>query len=214
MADPERRCLVTGDSGPTGGLVRFAIDPAGRVVPDLAGRLPGRGYWLGASRATVDLAVKKRLFTKAAGRAGKFGAGKELSADQIVADPALGQQVTDLLTKSCLHLLGLARRVGLVELGFEKVRESLVANPAMVLITAADGALDGRGKLIRPGRRVVALFTREELSLALGRENVVHAALRPEGLGAKFLVELDRLSGFRDQVTDADKVTDDKTTEF
>lgn len=216
MADPERRCLVTGESGPAEGLVRFVIAPSGQVTPDLAGRLPGRGYWLSATRAAVDDAVKRKLFTKAAGRAGKIG--ESLPAAAIVADARLGQQVADLLTKSCLDLLGLARRVGLVDLGFEKVRETLAANPDAVLITASDGSEDGRGKLVRPGRRVVALFTRDELSLALGRENVVHAALQPVGLGARFLAELDRLSGFRDQeagaVTMDAETTDDKKTEF
>lgn len=192
---PERRCLVTGEIGEATTLIRFVVDPAGRIVPDLAGRLPGRGYWVTATRAMVDEAVRRHLFIKAVARANKGGG---ISGNPIVADKWLGQLVADLLTRSCLDLLGLARRAGLVITGFEKVREALAANPGAVLVTAVDGSEDGRSKLAKPDRQLVVVFSREELSLALGRGNVVHAALTPEGVGVRFLEEVERLKGFRD----------------
>ncbi len=208
----ERRCIVTGEIDDPAQLIRFALDGEGRITPDLAGKLPGRGYWVTASHAAIDTAVQKRLFIKAVQRAygahagktgpgktepGKTGGGALPIAAKVTVDEDLSQRVSALLAKNCLDLLGLARRVGLVILGFESVKAALTEDPNAVLVTAADGSADGRSKLIRPGRRVVAVFGREELSLALGRENVVHAALTPQGLGLRFLEEVDRLAGFR-----------------
>src|SRR5690606_17454 len=121
---------------------------------------------------------------------------------RVTTDPDLSDQVEALLARNCLSLLGLARRSGLLVTGFEKVAEALAADPAAVLVTATDGSADGRNKLARPGRKVIALFTRDELSLALGRENVVHAALTPAGIGARLLAEAERLAGFRTGFTD------------
>src|SRR5690606_41469867 len=65
----ERRCLITGESDDAAALIRFAIAPDGRVVPDIAARLPGRGYWVRADRAVVDEAVRREVFAKASARA-------------------------------------------------------------------------------------------------------------------------------------------------
>lgn len=202
----ERRCLITGESAEAAALVRFVIDPGGHVVPDIRERLPGRGYWVRAARDTVDEAVRRDMFAKAAARAAKGRPAKAAedagSAPRIVTDPGLSDQVERLLAEHCLGLLGLARRAGQVVTGFEKVADTLSADPAAVLITASDGSADGRGKLMRPGRKVIALFTRDELSLALGRENVVHAALTPAGIGKRLLAEAERLAGFRGRESD------------
>lgn len=204
----ERRCLVTGESDDAAALIRFAIAPDGRVVPDIAARLPGRGYWVRADRAVVDEAVRREVFAKASARAtksrsAKSDSGQPSPALRVTTDPDLSDQVEALLARNCLSLLGLARRSGLLVTGFEKVAEALAADPAAVLVTATDGSADGRNKLARLGRKVIALFTRDELSLALGRENVVHAALTPAGIGARLLAEAERLAGFRTGFTDA-----------
>ena len=151
--------------------------------------------------------MRRDVFAKAAARAArskspKSGDGTGSPAPRVTADPDLADQAEALLARSALSLLGLARRAGLVVTGFEKVAEALGADPRMVLVTARDGSADGRGKLARPGRKVIALFTRDELSLALGRENVVHAALTPAGIGARLLAEAERLAGFRTGFTD------------
>lgn len=181
-----RRCLVTGESGDPGRLVRFVVGPDDRIVADVIGDLPGRGLWLTAARAVVDKAVAKGAFARAARR-------------PVTVPADLADQVDRLLARRCLDFLGFARRAGEVVAGFEKVREWLDAGRVAVLVEARDGAADGRAKLARLGRGlpVVALFTSAELSLALGRQNVVHAAVAPGRLAERFLAEIARLRGFR-----------------
>ena len=112
------------------------------------------------------------------------------------------------MARRCLAFLGLARRAGQLSLGYEKVRAALAADPSAIAVTARDGSVNGRQKLLSGlrgetaenrdgGRKVIALFEIEELSLALGRENVVHAALRAGGLANRFLGECRRLEDFR-----------------
>ena len=184
--NPVRRCLATGEVADKSDLVRFVVGPDATVVPDVDGKLPGRGMWVSASREVVDKAVAKRLFSRAAKRT-------------TTAPADLADTVEALLARRCLSYLGLAVRAGEAVTGFEKVREQLRKRQAVVLLAASDAADDGRDKLARlaEGVMVVGLFTRAELSLAIGRENVVHAALRRGGLADRFVVEAARLSGFR-----------------
>jgi len=174
-------------------MVRFVVGPEARIVPDVAGKLPGRGIWVSASRSALERAISKRLFARAA-------------KAPVLVDPDLARQVETLLAQRCLEYLGLARRAGLAVAGFEKVRERLQRGGVAVLLAAADGAADGRLRLRRlaPDIPLVELLTGEELSLALGRENVVHAALAPGGLAKRFLAETARLTGFRSAVSATD----------
>lgn len=183
---PQRRCIVTGEVKDKSEMVRFVVGPDGRVVPDIAGNLPGRGLWLTASREVVETAVAKGRFAKAA-------------RGHTVSEVDLADQVGRLLARRCLDLIGLARRAGQAVTGFEKVRACLRQDDAAVLLAAADGGGDGRAKLSGLAGAIpeVAVFSRAELSSALGRENVVHAALRPGGLAGKFMTEAARLAGFR-----------------
>lgn len=188
---PLRRCIVTREVLPKELLVRFVIDPAGTVVPDIGGKLPGRGLWVKAERTVLANAVAKKLFAKA--------------ARQPVNLPAdLVDRTAALLAQRCLDLIGLARRAGEAVCGFEKVRDALRNGRVGILLAAADGAADGRGKLkaLAGERPVLALFTGAELSAALGRENVVHAALAQGRLAERLTVESARLAGLR-----ADKVS-------
>ena len=181
-----RRCILSGEREDAQGLLRFAIGPGSKMVPDICGNLPGRGYWLTPTRAAVREAVARSAFAKAA-------------RQPVIADIDLADQVERLLARRCLDLLGLARRAGVVTVGFEPVRAALRADRVGVLVAARDGAADGRGKLraLAPGARRVEAFTADELGLALGRENVVHAALAPGGLADRFYAEVRRLGGFR-----------------
>jgi ribosomal protein L7Ae-like RNA K-turn-binding protein len=156
------------------------------VVPDLAEDLPGRGMWVSASRDTLALALRRQAFARAARRPVKV---PEDLVDRVAA----------LLARRCLDLIGLARRAGRATTGFEKVREALAAGQVAVLLAAADGAADGRGKLRRMARGLplIESFSSAELSLALGRENVIHAALAPGSLASRFQAEAARLAGFR-----------------
>jgi len=186
LTGPLRRCIVTRQVLPKESLVRFVIGPAGDVVPDIAGKLPGRGLWVKVERAALAKAVAKNLFAKA--------------ARQSVAVPAdLVDRTIALLSQRCLDLIGLARRAGQAVCGFEKVRDALGKERVGVLLAAADGAADGRRKLkaLAGERATVALFTAAELSASLGRPNVVHAALAPGRLAERLIVESARLAGLR-----------------
>jgi uncharacterized protein len=183
---PTRRCLVTGAVRPTAELLRFVIDPAGRIVVDPAGRLPGQGLWLTARRDIVTEAVGKRLFARAA-------------KAPVVVEPGLEERVEVLLARRCGELLGLARRAGLVLAGFVKVKAALAKGEVAILVEAIDGAEDGRDKLgaLAPGVLVISCLSANETGAALGREHAVHVALKPGRLADLFLAEARRLAGFR-----------------
>jgi hypothetical protein len=186
----ERTCISTGKALPATAMVRFVRAPSGDVVPDIAGDLPGRGVWITADRALVDKAVRKHAFAR--GLKPEKGAGLTVPED-------LSGAVEHLLAKRCLDLLGLARRSGALVAGMEKVAAAARSGDVSVLIAARDGAADGREKLKRlcPGIPVVELFSSGELGLALGRENVIHAALTSDGFAGRFKDEVRRLHGFR-----------------
>lgn len=181
-----RRCIASGATLPTDQLVRFAIDPQGAVVPDILAKLPGRGLWVQASGVHIDKALQKNLFSKAARR-------------RVDTDKNLRGQVEIGLARRCGELLGLANRAGQAVAGFEKVRAAVAAGRAAVLIGAADASPQGRQKMrgLAPGLPQVECLSVAELSLAMGRENVVHAALAPGGLAPRFLIETARLDGVR-----------------
>jgi predicted RNA-binding protein YlxR (DUF448 family) len=171
-------------------MVRFVVGPDDQLVVDIAGKLPGRGIWVRADRSAVETAVKKKLFSRAAKQA-------------VAVDQNLPDQVEAQLAQNCLGLLGLARRSGHVVTGFDQVVAMLEAGKAGVVLTARDAAINGRKKIIAKLKQRgdealnIEVFDRVELSLALGRENVVHAALRSGGLTSKFVTDSVRLAGFR-----------------
>jgi len=186
IAAPQRRCIVTGTAGGTGGLVRFVVGPDAHIVPDIAGKLPGRGLWLQCRRDIVRQAITKRSFQRAA-RA------------QVVVEDDLDRRVEDLLTRRLIDLIGMARRAGLAVQGFAKVRALVEARAAAALVAAADGAEDGRRKLraLAPELPCIEALSTAELGRAFGRETAVHAALRQGALTAAFLSGAARLTAFR-----------------
>ena len=176
--------------------MRFVLGPDGRIHPDVAERLPGRGLWTLARRDIVARAVKKRLF----GRAARATVG---------VDDDLDQKVEALLARRAIDLIGLARRAGLAVCGFAKVEAGLQTGKGAVLIGAADGAADGRGKLrVRAaGLPVVDVLTSAELGSAFGRESAVHALLKAGPLAEAFLATAARLAGFRGPLAGEHDVT-------
>ena len=190
QAARERRDIVSGQVMDEAVLVRFVAGPGGLVVPDLARKLPGRGLWVAADRASVETAAKKGHFARAA--------KAKLNAPADLAD-----QVETLLRRRILDGLGLAKRAGELISGFEKVVSTLNAGKAAWLIEASDGAADGRRKILNVARKspkppqLCGLFDAEELGLALGAENVIHTAFLA-GRGAdRWTKDVQRLSGFR-----------------
>ena len=186
--DRERRDLVTHQAMDESRLIRFVAGPDGMVAPDLGRKLPGRGMWVEASRASIDAAVKKNLFSRSA------KAPLRPAAD-------LSDRVESLLLRRCLDQLGLARREGVLISGFEKSAATIRSGKAAWLIEASDGASDGRGKLLALARhqttRVCGLFGADDLSLALGLENAIHIVLLHGGRADRWTLEVERLAGFR-----------------
>jgi predicted RNA-binding protein YlxR (DUF448 family) len=183
---PERRCIASGESGPTGPLLRFVVGPDGAVVPDLSEKLPGRGMWLSATREAAERAVKRRAFARAA-RA------------QVTVPPDLPDLLERLLAQRLIDAVALARKAGLAVTGFEKVKARLKQGPIGALVEARDGSDQGRAKL-RPlslGAPIMDALDSGELGLAFGRDFVIHAALDAGGATDRVLREARRLSGFR-----------------
>lgn len=192
--EASRRCIVTGESGGKADLIRFVLDPEGRVVPDLAGRLPGRGLWVSADRAAVEKAAAKGHFSRAAKAPAR-------------ADEGLADQVEHLLARRAADALGLARKAGALVAGFEKVMTAIEKGRIVCLIEARDGAEDGRRKLeqrLRVAKEheiladvpVLSPLWADEMGLALGRGNVIHAALIQGGMQAKVVADLARLERY------------------
>ncbi len=182
--EPLRRCLVSGEQKPKNELLRFVVGPGETVVFDVAERLPGRGLWLKAERDMIDTAASKRLFSKAARQS-------VMTPDDLVTLVAAG------LKRRCLDRLGLARRAGLVAVGFEKVRAQVGTGQTVLILEAADGAADGRRKImgLAPDALVIDAFTGEELGQALGRDHAVHVSLRADRLTDTLMVEAKRYTG-------------------
>ena len=187
----ERRDIVSGEVMPENRLLRFVADPDGQVVPDVAAKLPGRGLWVEASKAAIGKAVEKKLFSRAA-------------KAQVTADASLAARAEKALITRMLGDLGIARRSGMLMLGFDNVLRQLQGpKPPKALIEAFDGAADGKRKLYGAAHRlelncvVIETLASAELGLALGRENVIHAAVQPGGLADRLLFDAERLSGFR-----------------
>lgn len=185
-----RKDIVLGEATDEARLIRFVAGPDGVVVPDLARKLPGRGVWVGADRDSITTAAKKGLFSRAA-------------KTKLTAPPDLADQVEALLARRVLDGLGLARKAGGIISGFEKVVAALGTGKVAWLVEAADGAEDGRRKILSAARkaanqpRLLGAFNSDELGLALGGENVIHTALLAGRGIDRWTLDVERLSGFR-----------------
>lgn len=202
---PERRCLVTGETGPKAGLVRFVAGPDGAVVPDVLGKLPGRGFYVTASRPIFEQA-KRGQFARAA------------KAPVSVPDD-LADEVERQLVRRVQDLVSLAKKGGLAVAGFEKVKEALVrASEGLgrrewarvrVLLQASDGSARGKEKLWTPeGARYFGVLTGHELGAAFGRETVIHAALASGALADRVVEEAAKLRGLRESEPEMDGALD------
>ena len=190
----QRQCAVTRQCKPLEELLRFALDPEGHAVPDLKARLPGRGVWLTCARDVIDKAAAGGVFARAFRK-------------PVTTEDSLGDLVEDLLERDALQRLSLANKAGLVVCGFDKVVKVLRSGGEAILIHAADAAPDGCVKLdglarskasgTRSPAPVLCNFNIEKMSLALGRPNVVHAALKQGGPRVKFMDAVARLERFR-----------------
>ena len=187
-----RSCALTRARRRKDELIRFVLGPDGTVVPDLKERLPGRGVWLTAARDTVESAVKRKVFPRA------------FKAEAKVPDE-LPVQVERLLTEAALSALALANKAGEAVFGYAKVEEAIASGCVLALVHAREAAEDGCRKLdskafgASGGRSipVIRTFGTDELSLATGRTNVIHAALIQGGAAERVLAAASRLERYR-----------------
>jgi hypothetical protein len=193
----ERLCVVTRRVRPETDLIRFVIGPDGAAVPDLKRKLPGRGVWVTATREAVGNAIKRKAFSRG------FKRDVGLPADLV-------DRTGLLLEKAALDALAIAGKGGLVLTGFARVEAALghensARERVTALLHAADGSADGVRKLDAALHRspradqvlVVRILTSAQLDLALGRPNVIHAALLAGSASDTFLARLRRVERFR-----------------
>jgi predicted RNA-binding protein YlxR (DUF448 family) len=195
----ERRCILSGERADPAHLVRLAISPDGDVLPDVRAKAPGRGAWVGVSRAELELAVKKGRLKGALGRAFK---GEALS---IPAD--LPARIETALKADALSRLGLEARASNLVTGHEKIDTAARKGQVHLLFHASDAGTDGSRKLEQAWRvgegREGEDFTgttlpvdREALSMALGRNNVVHVAVTNAGAAERLTALLARWQSY------------------
>ncbi len=191
--DRARFCIATGEAKPIAEMIRYVVAPDGSIVPDILHRLPGRGAWVTASRAALLIAIERKSFARAF--RGKGVAGAEL--------PAL---VERLLQRTALDAISMANKAGQVVSGFARVKAALGQGGIEILVHASDAGADGiqkldGGKAAGNGEKpaIIRLFTGEQLDLALGRPNVVHAALFGHPASRVFLAHSLRYERWREE---------------
>jgi uncharacterized protein len=188
----QRFCAATGTVRPVDEMIRFVIGPDGAPVPDLKRRLPGRGIWITATREALCAAIARKAFARAFKR-------------DVRLAPDLTEATERLIEQSALEALAICHKAGKVAIGFANVEATLARARVVALLNAADAAADGVRKLAVALRRradaaeigVIDTFTSAQLDLALGRANVIHAALLAGPESETFLARMARLERFR-----------------
>jgi uncharacterized protein len=193
----DRLCVATREVRPVADLIRFVVGPDGEAVADLKCHLPGRGVWVTATREALEDAVRRKAFARS------FKREVRLPAD-------LSAQTERLLRQSVLDALAMAGKAGLAATGFAKTAAALERDDAVALLHAAEASNEGVRKLDGIARRsgktlpVIEFLVSAELDLALGRANVVHAALLAGPASDTFLSRLRRLQRYRSGAGGAD----------
>jgi uncharacterized protein len=192
---PERTCILSRRTAPREELIRLALSPDGEVAPDVRARAPGRGAWIGVSRAELDEANAKGKLKAALQRAFKTSA--------VTVPSDLGERVEQALRQHALDRLGMEARASNLINGAERVENAARAGQVHLLIHAADAAEDGRRSLdqawrVGGGEQQGMIFPepRTILSMALGRENVVHVALTDPAAASRVRNALARWRAF------------------
>jgi predicted RNA-binding protein YlxR (DUF448 family) len=185
-------CIVTRERRASEELIRFVVGPQGTIVPDIRAKLPGRGVWVSARAELVKEAVRRQAFSRGLKAIAK-------------ADKTLPAEVDALLERDCLQSLAMANKAGAVVAGFTKVQTEINGGKVALLLHATDAGADGIRKLAQALRRRfgadcppgINLFASSQLDLALGRSNVIHAALKAEPASKAFLARCRRLAAYR-----------------
>ena len=194
---PERSCILTRRTAPKEELIRLALGPDGQVAPDIRARAPGRGAWIGVGRKALDEANAKGRLKGALARAFK--------ANEVKVPADLGERIAAALRQAALDRLGMEARSGNLLSGADKVETAARAGKVHLLIHAADAGDDGRRRIDQAwrvggggDRGLVFPEGRTILSMALGRENVVHVALTDPAAASRVSRALARWRAFND----------------
>ena len=192
---PERTCILTRTLGTRERLIRLALAPDGTVHPDVRARAPGRGAWIGVDRAALEEARSKGKLKGALSRAFKTGA--------VTVPEDLAERTEAALAQAALDRLGMEARAGNVVTGSERIEAAARAGQVRLLLHAADAGADGNGKLDQAwrvgggeARGLVLPVDRTRLSVAFGRENVVHIAVGESGAAGRVRLAIERWLGF------------------
>jgi predicted RNA-binding protein YlxR (DUF448 family) len=188
----QRFCVATGAVRPIDEMIRFVLGPDGIAVPDLKRRLPGRGVWITATRQALRAAVARNAFARAFKR-------------DVRLPPDLVETTERLIERASLDALAMCHKAGKVAIGFANVDAALARARVVGLLNAAEAAPDGARKLAAALHRradaaqiaVIDAFASAQLDLALGRSNVIHAALLAGPESETFLARSARLDCFR-----------------
>lgn len=188
---PERKCILSGRHDAPDSLIRLAMGPDGSIAPDVRARAPGRGAWIGVDRATLEQAQAKGKLKGALARAFKTG--------DILIPADLGEKIEAALRQSALDRLGLEARAGMLISGSDKIETAARRGEIKLLVHASDAGEDGNRKLDQAmrvgeggGETLVFPAERAILSMALGRQNVVHIAIIDRAAAARVRHALDR----------------------
>ena len=192
---PERKCILSGEHDARDNLIRLALGPDGQVAPDVRAKAPGRGAWIGVDRPTLEAAQVKGKLKGALSRAFKTG--------DVTIPADLGARTEAALRQAALDRLGLEARSGTLITGADKIETAARRGDVHLLIHASDAGEDGNSKLDQAfragggeGRGLVFPAERAILSLALGRQNVVHVAIIDRAAAARVLHAIERWRAF------------------
>ena len=197
--ETERQCALTREVRPVADLIRFVVSPDGEVVPDTDAKADGRGVWISLGAKAVAEAQKKKAFARS------------LKSEVKVPDDLSGL-TRRRLEERFLSALSLARKAGQLVTGASKVKSAIEAGEVLALLTATDAAEDGRNKLLGslkgytkaaeeagfdPGETPhFELLDSGQMGLALGIENVIHAALTKGGAAQAAVQRAERLARY------------------
>jgi len=192
---PERTCILSRRTAPKEELIRLGLSPDGEVAPDVRARAPGRGAWIGVDRAELDQANAKGKLKAALQRA--------LKTNDVKVPADLGERTQAALRQYTLDRLGMEARSGNLMNGADRIENAARSGKVALLIHAADASEDGRRRLDQAWRvgggdprGVIFPLPRTILSMALGRENVVHVALTDPAAASRVSHALGRWRAF------------------
>ncbi|MBO42330.1 MAG: hypothetical protein CMM28_01255 [Rhodospirillaceae bacterium] len=182
----QRRCIVSGETLPTDRLIRFVVGPKQQLVPDIRGKLGGRGIWVGAVRSTIDAAINQNLFNRAA-------------RTDVNIPENLSKNIECQLLERVQGHLSLARKAGQAIAGYEKVLENVSKGGFALVLTASDASFNAQKKLssLATGLVQVDCLSGSEMGVVFGRERTAHAAVAIGGLASQIKIDGRRLAEFR-----------------